>query len=131
MFTTDRGPRRVLLVEDNPDGREFLAMLLRLWGYEVEVAGDGPEGLRKALDWRPRAVLLDIGLPGLDGWQVARRLREQEGRAVLLVALTGYGREEDEARSRRAGFDAHLTKPADLMELRRLLENAAAPVAVA
>jgi CheY-like chemotaxis protein len=121
MFTTDRGPRRVLLVEDHPDGRVALALLLRLWGFEVEVAGDGPDGLRKALDWHPDVALLDIGLPGMDGYEVARRVREALDGHVRLVALTAWGRADDRERAFDAGFDDHLTKPADPEALSRLL----------
>ena len=130
MSTADRGPRRVLIVEDHPDGREFLATLLRLWGYEVEVAGTGPDGLSKALGWRPHVALLDIGLPGMDGYELARRLREALDGRVRLVAVTAYARPEDRDRALRAGFDVHLTKPVEPAELRLLLEKAAAPVGV-
>lgn len=107
-------PRRILVVDDNPDTADSLALLLRLRGYEVEVAYDGPAALETAASFRPQVVLLDIGLPGLDGYQVAERLRQERrlGR-VRLVALTGYGREEDQLRAREAGFDHHLTKPVD------------------
>jgi signal transduction histidine kinase len=119
--------RRVLVVDDNRDGAESLAMLLRLWGHEVRVAYDGPSALRLAEAERPEVVLLDIGLPGMDGYQVARRLRERSGGArQLLVALTGYGQGEDRRRSQQAGFDHHLVKPLDPDELQRLLTARAA-----
>jgi two-component system CheB/CheR fusion protein len=106
--------RRVLVVDDNVDSAESLAMLLRLKGHEVQVAYDGPAALVTARTFHPEAVLLDIGLPGLDGYQVATRLRKQRRTAgSLLVALTGYGQEEDQQRSLHAGFDHHLTKPVD------------------
>jgi CheY-like chemotaxis protein len=108
-------------VEDNPDTRESLCLLLSLSGCEVRQAADGAEGLRLALGWRPDAVVSDIGMPGLDGWQVARRLRRALGPGVLLVALTGYGQDEDRRRSQEAGFDHHLNKPADPRDLLRLL----------
>ena len=117
-------PRRVLVVEDNPDTRETLRSLLRGWGHEVEVAGDGAQGLAKALGWRPEVAVLDIGLPRLDGYEVARRVRPAIGGEVRLIALTGYGAAEDRERAFAAGFDHHLTKPADPEELRRLVATA-------
>ena len=117
-------PRRVLVVEDNPDTRESLRTLLRGWGHEVEVAGDGAQGLAKALGWRPEVAVLDIGLPRLDGYEVARRVRPAVGGEVRLIALTGYGAAEDRQRAFAAGFDHHLTKPADPEELRRLVATA-------
>jgi CheY-like chemotaxis protein len=113
--------RRVLVVEDNPDGRAILRTLLRMWGHLVEVAEDGAAGVRKALDWRPEVAVVDIGLPVLDGYEVARRVRAALGRDVFLIALTGYGSPEDRARAFAAGFDAHLTKPARPEELHTLL----------
>jgi CheY-like chemotaxis protein len=115
-------PLRVLVVDDHEDTRETLALLLRMWGHEVRLAHDGPSALEASRDFRPQVVLLDIALPRLNGWEVGRRLRQQEGiRPVLLVAVTGYAREQDQVRSREAGFDAHLPKPCDLEELQRLL----------
>jgi CheY-like chemotaxis protein len=112
---------RVLLVEDNPDGRETLKLLLELCGYQVEEAADGREGVEKGLAWRPEVAVLDIGLPGLDGYEVARRLKAALGGRVVLIALTGYGSPEDRQRAFEAGFAHHLTKPADVEELLRLL----------
>jgi signal transduction histidine kinase/ActR/RegA family two-component response regulator len=114
------GARRLLVVDDNIDGAESLALLLRLEGHEVRTAYDGPSALQAAVVHRPEVVLLDIGLPqGMDGYEVARRLRRQEGlEGVLLVAVTGYGQDEDRRRSREAGFDAHLVKPVELEEIR-------------
>ena len=113
---------RVLVVDDNVDGCTMLAHWLRHQGYAVQTAYTGPTGLRAAEVWRPDALVLDIGLPGLDGYQIARRLRAQ---AVLsemrLVALTGYGQESDVLLAREAGFDAHLLKPVDLDQLEKLL----------
>jgi CheY-like chemotaxis protein len=119
--------RRVLVVDDNVDAAESLATVLRMWDYEVWTAFDGPEALQAAASCRPDVILLDIGLPGLDGYEVARRLRANPtaGRP-LVAALTGYGQEEDRRRSREAGFDLHLVKPVDPDELLRLL--AALPV---
>jgi PAS domain S-box-containing protein len=116
------GRRRLLLVEDNPDIGETLRDLLQLLGHEVQLAGDGLRGVQLALASRPEVALVDIGLPGIDGYEVARRLRATEaGRQILLVALTGYGRPEDRDRSIAAGFDAHLVKPVDPDELNALL----------
>jgi len=112
--------RRVLVVEDNPDSRETLRTLLELWGHHVEVAGDGRQGVEKALDWRPEVAVVDIGLPLLDGYEVARRVKAALD-GVRLIALTAYGQPQDRRRAFEAGFDIHLTKPADPDELRRLL----------
>jgi two-component system CheB/CheR fusion protein len=120
-------PKRVVVVDDNRDGAESLAMLLRLWGHDVLVAHDGPTALVKVKEERPDVVLLDIGLPGMDGYQVARRLREHGSGRPVLVALTGFGHEDARRRSREAGFDHHLTKPVDPADLQRLL---AAPAEV-
>jgi CheY-like chemotaxis protein len=114
-------PRRVLLVEDCPDHRDTLRILVQLWGHEVEVAADGRQGLEKGLAWRPQVGVLDLRLPRLDGYELARRLREALGDSVRLIALTAYGEEADRRRALRAGFDAHMTKPADTDELARLL----------
>jgi PAS domain S-box-containing protein len=119
-------PRRVLIVEDNEDAAETLADVLRLGGHEVEVAHDGTAGLRRAAEWRPDAVLCDIGLPGMDGYEVARRLRAAgAGPGTLLVALTGYALPEDLRRAHEAGFDAHLSKPARLEDIEAILARAA------
>ena len=120
--TDDAQPRRVLVVEDNRDCRETLCRLLELSGFQVEQASDGPEGLRKALAWRPEAAVVDIGLPLLDGYEVARCLREALGSRILLIALSGYGQSEDRCRVFAASFDHHLTKPADPDLLVRLLQ---------
>ena len=101
----------VLLADPCPDTVESMALLLRLWGYAVETAASGPEALEAALADRPDAVLMELALPGLDGLQVARRLRRSGGRIPLLVAVSGYGSEKDRARSREAGFDCHFVKP--------------------
>lgn len=115
--------RRVLVVDDNRDSAESLAMLLRVRGHEVRTAYDGQQGLAAAEDYRPGVIILDIGLPGLDGYGVARALRATPiFRDALLVALTGYGAEEDRRACYRAGFDAHLVKPVDLVPLFGLLE---------
>jgi signal transduction histidine kinase/CheY-like chemotaxis protein len=115
-------PRRVLVVDDNVDAAESLATLLRVDRHEVRTAHDGPTALEEAATFRPEVVLLDIGLPKMDGYEVARRLRGQDGfQKALLVALTGYGQEEDRRRAAAAGFDAYLVKPADPAALHDLL----------
>jgi signal transduction histidine kinase len=117
-------PARVLLVEDNLDAAEALGELLRVWGHPVALAHDGLSALQAARETRPEIVLLDIGLPGMDGYEVAQRLRgtaELEG--VKLIALTGYGQEADRRLSSLAGFDHHLVKPVDLDRLRSLLRT--------
>jgi CheY-like chemotaxis protein len=115
-------PRRCLLIEDHVDAAESLAMLLELIGHEVEVAFDGASGLAKARASSPEVVLCDIGLPGMDGYAVARALRAApETSTVFLIALTGYGQDDDRRRALEAGFDAFLIKPVDLEALRRLL----------
>lgn len=113
----------VLVVDDSVDGAETLADLLQIWGHEVRLAFDGPTALTRAIDFQPAVVLLDIGLPGMDGYEVARRLRREAAfpANALLVALTGYGQDSDRRRALQAGFDEHLTKPVDLDALRTLL----------
>jgi CheY-like chemotaxis protein len=114
--------RRVLVVEDNPDAAQTLAMLLHLLGHEVRVAHTGPDGVREAVEWSPDVVICDIGLPGLDGYGVARELRSRPStRGALLIALTAYGMEEDVRRAGEAGFNYHVTKPADPNALVELL----------
>ncbi len=120
-------PRRILVVDDNVDTAQSMALLLRLKGHQVEVAHDGPAALEAARSFEPEVVLLDIGLPGLDGYEVAKRLREEARLAkALLVALTGYGQEEDRRRARYAGFDHHFTKPVDPTVLYKLISGAPA-----
>jgi CheY-like chemotaxis protein len=116
------GCLRVLLVDDNTDGADSLAALVRLAGHEARVAHDGPGALEAAAAFRPQVVVLDIGLPGLTGYEVARRLRADPDLAgAALVAVTGYGRDEDRERARAAGFDHHLVKPVAFAELLGLL----------
>jgi signal transduction histidine kinase/ActR/RegA family two-component response regulator len=115
----------ILIVEDNEDGRESLRELLELWGHHVSVAGNGPEGVEMAFSIRPEVALIDIGLPGLDGNEVARRIRELlGGDDIALIAMTGYGQPEDRRRALQAGFDRYLVKPVDPAELSRLLGEA-------
>jgi signal transduction histidine kinase/ActR/RegA family two-component response regulator len=117
-------PRRVLVVDDNVDAAESAALLLRCLGHVVEVAYEGPSALGAAREFRPEVVLLDIGLPGMSGYDVARALRERpEGQGVVLAALTGYGQEQDRRRSREAGFDVHLTKPVGPAALAAFVES--------
>jgi len=114
--------RRVLVVDDNDDSAQSLAMLLTAEGHEVHTANTGAEALEVAATFTPQVVLLDITLPDMDGYEVARRLRASPaGRAALLLAVTGYGSEEDVRKSRDAGFDRHLTKPLDPNELSRIV----------
>jgi CheY-like chemotaxis protein len=113
---------RLLLIEDNPDIGETLRDLLELLGHQAEWASDGLRGVEVALATQPEVALVDIGLPGIDGYEVARRVRASEpGKKVLLIALTGYDRPEDRRRSLEAGFDAHLVKPVDPDELTALI----------
>ncbi|WP_240636129.1 response regulator [Caldimonas tepidiphila] len=115
---------RVLVVDDNADAAETVAMFLELEGHSVETAGDGLEALGRAATFEPDVVVLDIGLPGLDGYEVARRLRQSSACAgALLVALTGYGQSSDREQADEAGFDHHLVKPADPRQLARLVAD--------
>jgi CheY-like chemotaxis protein len=118
-----RARRRVLVVEDHADAREMLCAALRLEGHEVFVAEDGPRGIEVALQRRPDVALIDIGLPGLSGYEVATRIRTALGRRATLVALTGYGQPEDRQRSHAAGFDAHVIKPVSVEDLNTVLDG--------
>jgi CheY-like chemotaxis protein len=105
--------RRILVTDDDVDGAETLAIVLRMAGHEVQIASDGPSTLKLAAEFQPDVVFLDVGMPGMDGFETARQLRQSVGlHNALLVALTGYGREEDRRRSVEAGFDHFLVKPA-------------------
>jgi CheY-like chemotaxis protein len=118
--------QRVLIVDDNRDSADSLALLLELAGSQTRVAYDGLGALDEAAAFRPELVLLDIGLPRLNGYEVARRMRTQPGgESIMLVALTGWGQEEDRRRSKEAGFDGHLVKPVDPATLTRLLADLA------
>jgi PAS domain S-box-containing protein len=117
--------RRVLVVDDNRDATESMSMLLSVWGHDTRTAHDGPMALEVASEFQPEFVLLDIGLPGMDGYEVARRLQAMPGlKNTVLVAMTGYGQEEDRLRSKAAGFARHMVKPADPAKLRSLIEAA-------
>jgi PAS domain S-box-containing protein len=119
-------PRRVLIVEDNADARESLSLLLRLSGHEVETSENAMEGLEKLAAFAPDVMLVDVGLPGMDGYDLARRVRERPAaRGVALIALTGYGQTEDRRRAQEAGFDVHLTKPVEPDRLRKVLDELA------
>jgi PAS domain S-box-containing protein len=120
--------RHLLVVDDNEDAAESLAVLLRLGGHEVRVAHDGPGALQAARERPPDLVFLDIGMAGMDGYEVARRLRQEPGWGQRrLVAVTGWGQDEDRRRAQEAGFDYHLTKPADPVALQKLLAVLTSP----
>jgi signal transduction histidine kinase/CheY-like chemotaxis protein len=113
--------RRILVIEDNSDIRELLRLKLRQLGHKVEAAEDGTRGLEQLLASPPEVALIDIGLPGINGYEIARRARATLGSKVYLVALTGYGQSEDKEKALAAGFDVHLTKPADFADLQNVL----------
>jgi two-component system, chemotaxis family, CheB/CheR fusion protein len=124
----DTTPRRILVVDDNVDSAESLALLLKLSGHDVRTEFDGASAVSAAASYSPDIILLDIGLPHLNGYEAAQRIRAAEaaapgedGRRMLIVALTGWGQEDDRRRSRDAGIDAHLVKPVDPRELTRLI----------
>ncbi|HEX6202987.1 MAG TPA: PAS domain S-box protein [Thermoanaerobaculia bacterium] len=125
-------PLRVLIADDNRDAADALRELLEVLGHRARAVYGGEEAIAAAAELDPQVVLLDLGMPGVDGYETARRLRERgEGRRTpVLVALTGWGQEEDRRRTREAGFDHHLVKPADLQDLRRLLDEAGERAAV-
>ncbi|HSE53834.1 MAG TPA: response regulator [Gemmatimonadales bacterium] len=116
-------PRRILIVDDSRDAAESLAMLLSLSGHHVLVSHHGEEALRLAASERPEVILLDIGLPGIDGYEVCRRLRQSGLDGALIIAMTGYGQERDRQRSKDAGFDTHTVKPVELDHLMELLAS--------
>jgi CheY-like chemotaxis protein len=114
----------ILVVEDDPNTAECMAFLLRSCGHRVEIASDGPSACQAARSNLPDVVLLDLGLPGMDGWQVARRFQEPTwAKKPFLIALTGHGSEEDRRRSLVCGIDLHLVKPLDPECLRQVLER--------
>ncbi len=118
----ERPKRRVLIINDNRDAAESLSCLLKFFENDVEIAHDGPQGLHLARSFSPQVVLCDLGLPGMDGTQVAEAIRADPVlRSIRLVALTGYDRDEDLERAVGAGFDEHLTKPVDPDRLMRAL----------
>jgi CheY-like chemotaxis protein len=115
---------RILIVDDNRDLARGLGRLLKLLGYEVELAHDGPDGIEAARTYRPEVILLDIGLPSMDGYNVSRTLRREGFRDTLIIAISGYGQEEDRRQSREAGMDHHLTKPVDIKTISELIAQA-------
>ncbi|HEX5081221.1 MAG TPA: ATP-binding protein, partial [Blastocatellia bacterium] len=118
------GPMRVLVVDDNVDSAESMAMLLRLYGHEVRLAHDGEAALEEARSFKPDVMFLDLSLPKMDGYEVARRLRQEPATSgMTLVAMTGYGHEEERRRTHEAGFHSHLVKPVDFDLLRELLSS--------
>jgi CheY-like chemotaxis protein len=124
MLTTVTEGRRILVVEDNPDAGATLRDFLELSGHQVELASSGADGVEAARHFHPEIVLCDLGLPGMDGFEVAAELRRDPSTAdAQLIAVTGYGREEDRRRSKAAGFDLHLTKPVDPAQLRQVLRQ--------
>jgi CheY-like chemotaxis protein len=116
--------RRILIVDDNRDAAITLSMMLRLMGNEIQTAFDGAAALEAADQFRPDLIVLDIGLPKMSGYEVARKVRERPwGQGLTLVALTGWGQEEDRRRSQEAGFDYHFVKPIDIADLKRVLSD--------
>jgi CheY-like chemotaxis protein len=122
MSDSKAAPRRVLIVDDNEDAANSLALILKLGGHETASVYTAVDALQRAAAFKPDVVLLDIGLPGMDGYEVAQKMRELPGlRDIRLVAVTGYGRSDDRIRARDAGFDEHLTKPVEYAVLERTL----------
>jgi CheY-like chemotaxis protein len=118
--------RRILVVDDNHDSADSLAMILEYMGHEVATAFEGLEAVKRVETFQPDVALLDLGMPMMDGYEAAQRIRENpQWRSVRLVALTGWGQEEDRQRTREAGFDAHLVKPVDRAALEKLLDGLA------
>jgi CheY-like chemotaxis protein len=119
-------PCRVLVAEDNPDAAEMMRVMLNLKGHEVRVASDGVAAVEIARAFRPHIAFLDIGMPRMDGYEAAQHVRRLFGNRITLVALTGWGQDEDKRRSREAGFDHHLTKPPEPEVLDALIARCAA-----
>ncbi len=125
---TESSAQRILIVEDNQDSAMSLKMLLEVLGHVVDVVHDGEGAIDAAAAHRPDVILMDIGLPGLSGYDAARRIRKEcRDAPMLIVALTGWGQEQDRQRSVDAGIDHHLVKPLDLDELRQILASAPPP----
>ncbi len=124
QVSSTRNARRILAVDDNKDAADSMAMLLKHLGADVHIAYDGSSALEAMRIFRPSVALVDLGMPGMDGYELARRVRENpESRGVMLIALTGWGQEDDRRRSKEAGFDHHLVKPIDLGALQTLLAS--------
>jgi CheY-like chemotaxis protein len=122
------GQRRILIVDDNKDAAEMLRHILAVHGHEVVVATDGGTAVDVAREHRPDIVLMDLGMPGVSGYEAARRIRQQDwGRGLALVAVTGWGQDEDRRRSSDAGFDVHLVKPVDLRSLQDVFSRFGRP----
>ncbi|HEX9000903.1 MAG TPA: ATP-binding protein, partial [Blastocatellia bacterium] len=122
------GRRRILVADDNEDSASAMAMMLKLMGYEVRLASDGPEAIQRAEAFRPALILLDIGMPGMNGYDACRHIRQQPGgEEIVIAALTGWGQEEDKRRSRDAGFNYHLVKPVAPADLEKLLAAVESP----
>jgi len=118
------GQRRILVADDFPESAELLARLLRRDGSDVRVALDGLEAVETAVQFQPDIVLLDIAMPKLDGYEAARKIRQQSwGKKAILIALTGWGQQQDRRRTREAGFDVHLTKPINYQAIAKLLHD--------
>jgi CheY-like chemotaxis protein len=115
--------RRVVVIDDNADAADTLARLIEAMGGQCKVAYDGEAGVREVLAFQPDVVLLDIGMPGIDGYETCRRIRREQGSRALIVALTGWGQARDKERALHAGFDVHMTKPASPTALQQLLAN--------
>ena len=117
-----RPPRRILVVDDNRDSASTLSMILVHWGHEVRTEFDGEAAIATSEAFRPEVILLDIGLPKLDGYEVCRRIsKEPWSEGITVIALTGWGQDEDKARAREAGFQHHLVKPVDFSKLQELI----------
>lgn len=118
---TARKGKRILVVDDNVDAAESAGEILRLLGNEVSVVHDGLSAVSAVEQWRPEVMLLDIGLPGIDGYEVARRVRQSDhGKALILIALTGWGQDQDKQRTSNSGFDQHWVKPVGIDKLREI-----------
>jgi CheY-like chemotaxis protein len=113
--------RRAVVIDDNKDAADTTAMLVSVMGGDVRVAYDGESGVREVVAFHPDVVFLDLGMPGMDGFETCRRIRREVGDETMIVALTGWGQDQDKRETKRAGFDVHLTKPADPLVLERLL----------
>ena len=125
MESNSRVSRRILVVDDNADAADSLGMLFEVRGDEVRIAYDGLEALEAEDTFKPAIVLLDIGMPKLSGYDVARRIRDARGASVLIVAITGWGQEDDRQRARDAGINHHFTKPVDFESLLDMIDREA------